>query len=89
MLFIWPCLSIGTIIGTCTCTGNGTGIYTCPLPEWDNDVLDSLKNVVLIHDIIWNLGSCMCWMEDFKPTSEVFEIDHSCLWRWVAEEFYT
>ena len=81
MLFIRPCLSIGTIIGICTCTGNGTGIYTCPLPEWDNDVLDSLKNVVLIHDIIAGIWVLVCveWKilnplrKYLKLTTPVFE----------------
>ena len=59
-LFIRQCLSIGTIIGTSTCTSHGTGLDTCPLPEWDTDVLDSLKNLVIIHDIIAGIWVLVC-----------------------------
>ena len=56
LLFFRLCLSIVTIIGSYTCTGHGT----CPLPEWDADVLDSLTNVVLIHDIIAGIWMLVC-----------------------------
>ena len=56
-LFYWLCISIATIIGTCTCIGSHG---FCPLPKWDTDVLDSLTNVVLIHDVIAGIWVLVC-----------------------------
>ena len=58
-----------------------TGIFKCPphpaVCEWDTETLDSLRNVISIHDIIggiWVLG-CVQW-KILYPLWKYLDITH-------------